>query len=219
MPLLFAISFAETGWRCSGRRFRMEGFDALIREIIVVEGKDDTTAIRRAVEAETIETGGSAINEAVYRRIERAQAARGVIIFTDPDHAGERLRKLISARIPGCKHAFITQEEGRRKDDIGVENASPETIRNALARVKSEYREVPSEIGLDDLMAAGLLVHPRAAERRLFVGNALGIGYANGKQFFNRCKMFQITRHEFTEAVAAMEAALGKPGREDNPDE
>ncbi|MEO3947924.1 ribonuclease M5 [Gorillibacterium sp. CAU 1737] len=181
----------------------------MIKEIIVVEGKDDTTAIRRAVEADTIETGGSAINETIYRRIERASATRGVIIFTDPDHAGERLRKLISARVPGCKHAFITQEEGRKKEDIGVENASPETIRLALERVKTEYREAPGEITKGDLMEAGLLVHPRAAERRLLVGNALGIGYANGKQFYNRCRMFQINREEFSQAVAAMEAALG----------
>ena len=33
----------------------------MIKEMIVVEGKDDTAAIRRAVEADTIETGGSAI--------------------------------------------------------------------------------------------------------------------------------------------------------------
>ncbi|MDF2718037.1 MAG: rnmV, partial [Paenibacillus sp.] len=111
----------------------------MIKEVIVVEGKDDTTAIRRAVEAETIETGGSAINEDVYRRIELAQQKRGVIIFTDPDHAGERLRRLITARVPGCKHAFLSQEEATKKGDIGIENASPETIRKALAAVKTDY--------------------------------------------------------------------------------
>ena len=40
----------------------------MIKEIIVVEGKDDTVAIKRAVEAETIETGGSAIGEDVLRQ-------------------------------------------------------------------------------------------------------------------------------------------------------
>ncbi|EUJ48869.1 primase-like protein [Listeria fleischmannii FSL S10-1203] len=33
----------------------------IIQEIIVVEGRDDTTALNRAVIADTIETGGSAI--------------------------------------------------------------------------------------------------------------------------------------------------------------
>ena len=43
-------------------------------------------------------------------------------------------------------------------------------------------------------MAAGLIVHPEAASRRLVVGKSLGIGYCNGKQFYKRCAMFQISR-------------------------
>jgi ribonuclease M5 len=174
----------------------------MIKEIIVVEGKDDTTAIRRAVDAETIETGGSAINREIYRKIELAQQRRGVIIFTDPDHAGERLRKLISERIPGCKHAFLTQEEASYKDDIGVENASPDTIRKALANVKTEHESEAAEIHWDHLIAAGLIIHPQAAHRRLEVGKLLGIGYANGKQFHKRCQMFKITLMEFQAALA-----------------
>jgi hypothetical protein len=38
------------------------GVCQVIKEVIVVEGKDDTVAIKRAVEADTIETGGSAID-------------------------------------------------------------------------------------------------------------------------------------------------------------
>lgn len=60
----------------------------MIREMIVVEGKDDTTAVKRAVNADTIETGGSAIGEDVLVRIELAQARRGVIVLTDPDAPG-----------------------------------------------------------------------------------------------------------------------------------
>jgi ribonuclease M5 len=174
----------------------------MIKEIIVVEGKDDTTAIRRAVDAETIETGGSAINRDIFRKIELAQQRRGVIIFTDPDHAGERLRKLISERVPGCKHAFLTQEEATYKDDIGVENASPDSIRKALVNVKTEHEGHEAEIHWEDLIAAGLIAHPQAAKRRLEMGKWLGIGYANGKQFHKRCQMFQITLIEFKAALA-----------------
>ncbi len=156
----------------------------MIKEIIVVEGKDDTAAIRRAVEAETIETGGSAINTAILNRIALAHRRRGVIVFTDPDHAGERIRKIITQHVPGCKHAFLRQEEATLKGDIGVENAAPEAIREALSKVRTDYAGAESRITWDDLLEAGLIVHPRASSRRLAVGNALGIGYANGKQFF-----------------------------------
>jgi len=157
------------------------------------------------VEAETIETGGSAINAEILRRIALAQERRGVIVFTDPDHAGERLRRIISGKVPGCKHAFLTQEEATSKGDIGVENASPEMIRKALAEVKTEYPGSLPQITSADLLEAGLLNHPEAARRRLEMGKILGIGYANGKQFMKRCSMFQISREEFLRALAQLE--------------
>ncbi|XOK61389.1 ribonuclease M5 [Paenibacillus elgii] len=172
----------------------------MIKEIIVVEGKDDTVAIKRAVEAETIETGGSAINKDVLKRIRLAQERRGVIVFTDPDHAGERIRKIIAKEIPGCKHAFLTQEAATSRGDIGVENASVEAIREALANVRTDGKRGESAIAWEDLIEAGLIVHPEAASRRLEMGKWLGIGYCNGKQFYNRCRMFQISREEFEAA-------------------
>lgn len=177
----------------------------MIKEIIVVEGKDDTVAIKRAVEAETIETGGSAINRDIIRRIRLAQERRGVIIFTDPDHAGERIRKMIVKEVPGCKHAFLTQEAATHNGDIGVENASVEAIRTALENVKTDYMARDSEISWEDLIDAGLIVHPQASSRRLKMGKKLGIGYCNGKQFYNRCRMFQISREEFVLAYRQLE--------------
>lgn len=64
-----------------------------IQEIIVVEGKDDTRRLREVVDADTIETIGSAINEEILMQIEHAQETRGVIVFTDPDFSGEKIRK------------------------------------------------------------------------------------------------------------------------------
>ncbi|WP_338044759.1 ribonuclease M5 [Paenibacillus periandrae] len=181
----------------------------MIKEMIVVEGKDDTTAIKRAVDAETIETGGSAINKDIIRRIKLAQQRRGVIVFTDPDHAGERIRKIITAQVPGCKHAFITREDATSKGDIGVENASVDTIRRALENVRTDYEVAESDIALEDLIAAGLIVHPQAAARRMEMGKRLGIGYCNGKQFYNRCRMFRITREEFAAAWQQLEQEEG----------
>lgn len=181
----------------------------MIKEIIVVEGKADTAAIQRAVEADTLETGGSAINADKIRQIALARQRRGVIIFTDPDHAGERIRKLISAKVPGCKHAFLPQEAATYKDDIGVENAAPDAIRHALRTVRTDYsgeeQAAVAEIGWTDLLCAGLIHHPQAATRRLVVGRLLGIGYANGKQFHKRCTMFRIGMDEFRSAMQQLD--------------
>ena len=175
----------------------------IIKEIIVVEGRDDTAAVQRAIKADTIETGGSTISDLTIQKIKKAQEIRGVIIFTDPDYAGERIRKIISKNVLGAKHAFITREEGTKNRDIGVENASPEVIIKALQEAKVEIVAEPEEqITWNDLIEEGLVGGEKAKQRRIELGNILGIGYANAKQLYKKLKMFQISQEEFTNTLA-----------------
>ncbi len=91
-----------------------------IKEIIVVEGRDDTARIKLAVDADTIETNGSAIGDEVIRQIRLAQETRGVIVLTDPDFPGEKIRKTISEAVPGCKHAFLPKHLAKPKNKRGI---------------------------------------------------------------------------------------------------
>ncbi|RFU66927.1 ribonuclease M5 [Peribacillus saganii] len=174
-----------------------------IKEIVVVEGKDDTVAVKRAVDADTIETNGSAVNENVIEQVKHAQRIRGVIIFTDPDFPGEKIRKIIDERVPGCKHAFLPKKAALPKSGkgIGVEYASPESIRNALKEAQVMLEEAQEEISAEDLMDAGLIGGPGAKERREKLGLLLKIGHTNGKQLYKRLKMFQITKEKFVKAL------------------
>jgi ribonuclease M5 len=177
-----------------------------IKEIIVVEGKDDTTAIKRAVDADTIETNGSALSEETIEKIKLAQKKRGVIIFTDPDFPGEKIRKTIARHVPECKHAFLPKEAAIEKNGkgVGVEHASSEMIREALRHAQIMKESVIEEITTDDLITAGLIGGNGSRERREKIGKLLKIGYTNGKQLHKRLMMFQITREDFAAAVAAI---------------
>ena len=174
-----------------------------IKEIIVVEGKDDTTAIQQAVHADTIETNGSAINEEIIEKIKLAQETRGVIVLTDPDFPGQKIRNTISEHVPGCKHAFIQKEDAIHKHGkgVGVEHASPDTIRRALEGAQLMQEDSKEEITQDDLIAAGLIGGAGARERRERIGKILKIGYTNGKQLHKRLMVFEISREAFAEAV------------------
>ncbi|MDX8363125.1 MULTISPECIES: ribonuclease M5 [Bacillaceae] len=175
----------------------------IIKEIIVVEGRDDTVAIKRAVQADTIETNGSAINSIVIEQIRLAQRKRGVIIFTDPDFPGERIRKIISEQVSGCKHAFLQKSEaiGKNGKGIGVEHASPTAIKQALKDVKQEIEDIQEAIPFQDLVDAGLIGGQQAKLRRERLGKYLKIGYTNGKQLHKRLIMFQISRDSFVAAL------------------
>ncbi len=80
-----------------------------IEEIIVVEGKDDTRRLQEVFDVDTIETIGSAIDETILSQIEHAQETRGVIVFTDPDFSGEKIRKIIMEAVPAAQHAFCLE--------------------------------------------------------------------------------------------------------------
>lgn len=172
----------------------------MIKEVIVVEGRHDTNAIKRAVEADTIETGGSRISQETLKQIQHAHEKRGVIVLTDPDYAGERIRKIISQKIAGVKHAFIEREEGMKNGDVGVENASPEAIRRALSRTHISHQNVTPLIPWEDLIDLGLVGGEQASKLRDICGQILGIGFCNAKQFYQRLTMFQITREQFIRA-------------------
>lgn len=174
-----------------------------IKEIIVVEGRDDTKKIRLAVNADTIETNGSAINEETLSKIEHAQQTRGVIVFTDPDVPGEMIRKTISRRIPGVKHAFLNREEAKPKSkgSLGIEHASIETIRKALEGLYNERPEAEPTIDRSFLLSEGLMGRPNSKELRIKLGNELRIGYTNGKQLEKRLNMFGITQDKVERAL------------------
>lgn len=180
-----------------------------IHEIIVVEGKDDTKRIQAVVEADTIETIGSAINAEILSRIEHAQEIRGVIVFTDPDFSGEKIRKTITEAVPQVKHAFISRRLARpnkKGASLGVEHASDEAILEALKHVLTPSDEqLVAEIPRSVLIGYGLIAGPLAKARREALGDELRIGYTNGKQLVKRLRMFQISEEQFT---ASMEKIL-----------
>jgi len=180
----------------------------MIKEVIVVEGRDDITAVKRAVDAELISVGGFGINEKIINKIREAQKRKGVIIFTDPDFAGEKIRRIISKRVPNVKHAYISKNEGTKDGDIGVENASPETILRALETAKFEVQEKRKEFNVQDMIFFKLTADSRAKERRDALGKELGIGYGNASQFITRLNNYGIIKEEFIEALKKIDKEM-----------
>lgn len=177
-----------------------------IAEVIVVEGKDDTRRLREVVEADTIETIGSAINDDILEQIQLAQETRGVIIFTDPDFSGEKIRKTIMEVVPDAKHAFLSRGQAaptRSKGSLGVEHASDEAILQALAKVMTpaDPDDVAPEISRQLLLGLGLIAGSDAKRLREKLGDELKIGYTNSKQLEKRLAMFRITEAELAAAM------------------
>ena len=173
----------------------------MIKEIIVVEGRDDIQAVKRAVDAEVIATGGYGFNKEFWKKLKVISEKRGVIILTDPDFAGDKIRREISKNLTNCKHAFLPKGKAIKNGDIGVENATSKDILDALKKARPIVIEKRTEFTFGDMVAYNLTRGENARDRREKLGRILGIGYGNSKQFLNRLNNYGVTRKEFIEGL------------------
>lgn len=177
----------------------------MIEELIVVEGKNDAQAVRRALGAvDILWTEGYGLTRKKLQYIKEMAARRGVIVFTDPDSVGEQIRERIRRTVPEAKHVYLSKKDARSRDnrDIGVENATPEDIRRAFQFIQVEDNESEDPVfEMDDLVRSGIAGLPDSAEKRRAVGRILGLGDANAKQFLHRLNRFRISRKDFENAI------------------
>lgn len=152
-----------------------------IKEVIVVEGKHDTAVLQQYFQVDTIETNGSAINKETLQLIQAVQASRGVIIFTDPDFPGRKIRNTIQEAVGGCKHAFLDVKKARGKHKVGIEHASKEDLWEALCAVVTCTQQKQQTVVMQDLIALGLCGSEDSARRRELLCEKLHIAPCNAK--------------------------------------
>ena len=172
-----------------------------IKEVIVVEGKDDISAVKNAVDAEVFQVNGHAVRK--NKSIEILKLAyenRGLIILTDPDYAGEEIRKYLCKYFPNAKNAYISRISGTRDGDVGVENASPNDIITALEKARFSLDNSKNIFDLELMLAYDLIGKDNSSDIRALLGAELGIGYSNGKQFMAKLNRYGISLEEFKKA-------------------
>ena len=172
-----------------------------IRELIVVEGKNDTARLKRFFDCDTIETGGLSLDEETLAYIALANEKRGVIIFTDPDSPGNRIRDKINKAVPGCRNAFVDKKEARTEKKVGIEHAEEDVLRESLEHLITYTDTVQENISVADFYEAGLLGKEDSAQKRETIGNLLHIGFANAKTLRHRMNCLGITKEELMKLV------------------
>ncbi len=157
-----------------------------IKEVIVVEGKSDTSHLKRLFNCDTIETNGSALNDKTINLIIAAAKNKGVILFLDPDHAGEIIRKKIIEKLKNLtyKQAFITQKVWNTYKK-GVSEANDKNIIEAIENATEFVPKYVPSLLWDEYDELDL--HSFAKRQKLC--NYLKISYANHKQLFKRLNM------------------------------
>ena len=110
---------------------------------------------------------------------------------------GDKLKRYI----PNIKHAFVSQKDATKNDNIGVENANDKAILEALKNVITANQDIENRFDISDLIDNGFVSGNNSKERRIMLGDLLKIGYYNAKQLLKALNSFNISREQFEEAV------------------
>lgn len=171
-----------------------------VAEVIVVEGKNDSNVLKSYLECDTIETNGTNINQETLAYIKQAKQKRGIIIFTDPDAPGEKIRSIINENIPGCKNAFIEKNKAKTTKKVGVEHASKKDIMEALQHLMT-YENTNITLSFEDFIDLGLSGQANSAYLREVIGKRLFIGKPNAKTLYKRLNMLHMQKEELEKIV------------------
>lgn len=172
-----------------------------IKEVIVVEGHHDTEKLRKYFNCETIETGGTSLPDHVMERIRKAQQTRGVIVFTDPDSPGNRIRNQINQNIPGCKNAFVMKKDAHTPKKVGVEHAGYEALKEALENVVTYEEDSYIGLTMTDMMELGLSGKEDSTQIREKIGDYFHIGNGTAKSMLRRINFAKITKEELERVI------------------
>ena len=169
-----------------------------IKEIVVVEGKTDTALLKELFEVDTIETHGLAIDQNTLELIKEASERRGIIVLTDPDFPGKKIRDQIQAVVPNCQHAFVAKKDAIGKKKLGIAEAKKEAVIAALENMVT-FDATKESISWNEFLELDIIGNK---QRRLAVYDLFNLGYGNVKTLFKRLNMVGISKEDIVRGLS-----------------
>ena len=172
-----------------------------IKELIVVEGKTDLIFLNSFLDADIVITNGSEVSHETLEFIKEANKKQGVIILTDPDYPGIRIRNLVSEYIGDCKHAYIKKEKAIKGKKVGIAETNKADIIEALKNVVTYKKDNIKKVNEVNLYELGLIGKSDSKMMRDKVCEVYHLGWCNAKTFLKRINMFGLTIKDIEEVI------------------
>ncbi len=188
-----------------------------VNQAIIVEGKYDKIKLSSIVKAVIIPTHGFRIfkDEEMLSLIRHYARTTGIIILTDSDRAGFRIRSYLKGAVPEGRicNIYIPDVFGKekRKDKpsaegkLGVEGVDAAVLREAFQKAGVLTEQVPKgePITKADLYFAGLSGMPDSAHARRALQQSLGLPSMLSATALLEVLNSMMTREAFLELTAS----------------
>ncbi|MGM9858018.1 MAG: ribonuclease M5 [Bacilli bacterium] len=170
--------------------------------VIVVEGKSDVTFLQEFIDTVFVTTNGSEISKETINYIKELKKHNRVIVLTDPDSPGQRLRSILDENIEGLEHAFVDKKNSIKKHKVGVAESTKEEVLKALKHSIISSKSTIQTITLDELYSLHLSGYDNSSYLRNKICEELNLGFCStNKTFLKRLNALQIDKTKLEEIL------------------
>ncbi len=198
-----------------------------IKEAVIVEGIYDKNKLAGFLDGVILTTHGFAVysNDGFVKTIQRLAETTGIVILTDSDSAGMRIRSFIKQKVRPelVRHAYVPDIKGteRRKSRasaeglLGVEGMSEEVIIKALREAgctidgKAEDAAADGGITKSDLYMLGLSGGSGSRELRKRLSQEIGVPAKLSTNMLLDVLNRMVTHNDLVEIVQKIKAKQG----------
>ncbi|MDY6003067.1 MAG: ribonuclease M5 [Bacilli bacterium] len=168
--------------------------------IIVVEGKTDVSVLSSFLDAEYVITNGSAIDNDVLNYLLSRSKNTQIVVLTDPDMPGKRIRDIIEAKIPNVSHCFIEKKYAIKKNKVGVAECDINYLKECLNHIITYQEKRINNLSMKDLYELKL-TGSGSNDNKNKIASIYHLGRVNSKTLLKRLNGIGVTKEQLKELL------------------
>lgn len=162
--------------------------------ILVVEGKEDVSYLSNYISSEIVTTNGFEIPKETVSYLKDKK----VIVLTDPDEAGKRIREKLNELLPNSINVEVDIKKCARNTKNGVAECDIDEVLTELKPYTINQKNTESDISLTDLYNLELMNNK---DLRECVCKKLNLGKCNAKTLYKRLLNNNIKLEQLREII------------------
>ena len=160
--------------------------------VIIVEGSNDVSYLSNFLDALYFTTNGLDLSKDKIEFLKEASKVNKLIVFTDPDNAGESIKNKLINEIQGIYVALLSGSSRKNYKKHGVAEAKKEDILEALKEYKTD-KEI-KRINYDLVSLISLSENPQKVKDIIVQKYHLISG--NNKSIENQLNILKVKKEE-----------------------
>jgi ribonuclease M5 len=174
--------------------------------VIVVEGKTDIDVLSKLTDAILVSTNGSDIPRETLKYIEELSHSYKVIILTDPDYPGLRIREKVTSVVPNAYQAYVDRSKASNGKKLGVAETQIDEIIRALkdAKCYSKTNDIKYDYTISDMYELGLCGKDNSSYLRDKVYEHYNLGFGSSKTLMKRLSVLNIDKEELRKFIGGI---------------